>query len=198
MAKDRKASPPSKTSTETQIVLAKIPPERTTVESTYFLRGLWTEFHDQVHKYGDLTATLREMEARVELAEKTLCLTRDHLAMTVEKTECAVPNDWGKVFNSVRFVGVRLTDACITLLREHKRLTQTELLENLNSGMFRFRTNAPLREIHAALLRQRQNVKREGDTWIWTGPEHGEVQTRLRLMRPEIIEADDEGDVKTE
>src|SRR5260370_4671575 len=122
------------------------------LEATSFLRGLFDEFQQQKERYANMTAGLLSLEARIELAEKTLCLTRDHLAMSIEKTDSAVPNDWTKILNSVRFVVRRLADAGVTLLQDHGTMTPKEILTALNNGMFRFRTNSPLREIHAALL----------------------------------------------
>ena len=140
----------------------------TTTEETAWIRGLYQEFTDQVTRYHGFTNRLHELEARIELTEKLLCLTREQFRDEVAKAETAAPGDWEKVFNSVRFVGVRLVDACLTLLQERKKLTSQQLLKGLNIGMFRFRSNAPLREIHAALLRQRR-VKKEDDTWMWVG-----------------------------
>src|ERR1700730_17706677 len=87
-----------------------------TTEATAFLTGLHKEFEQQVRHYHDLTASLLEIEARIELAEKQLCLTRDHLAMAVSRTEAATPRDWARTLESVRFVGWRLADACVEIL----------------------------------------------------------------------------------
>lgn len=161
-------------------------PKVPTTESDAFLHGLYHEFLDQAKRYQNLTAQLFQLEARVELAEKQLCLTRDHLAMAIERTEGAMPQDWTKMLEIVRFVGVRLAEACVVLLKERKKLTNEELLHALNLGMFRFRTNTPFREIHAALLRQR-NVKRMDGGWVWTGPDPSKEQLRLRLVRPKAL-----------
>ena len=156
--------------------------ELITAEATSYLEGLFQEFHEQTDRYRALTKELLSLEGRIELAEKTLCLTRDHLAMAIERTDSATPHDWGTVLEKVRFVGVRLADACQVLLQEHRRLTPEGILRGLNNGMFRFRTSSPLREIHAALLRQ-TFVKREGSHYIWMGqPEH-QISLRLRVMK---------------
>src|SRR5260370_11808342 len=140
-----------------------------TYESTSYLSGLFAEFSEQCEKYNALTGQLLSLEGRIELNEKTLCITRDHFAMTIARTQDSVPNDWRKVLNTVRFVGVRLADACSKSLQEHKKLTPEELLRDLNDGMFRFRTNSPLREIHAALLRH-PYVRRTGGNYVWVAP----------------------------
>src|SRR5260370_24934658 len=61
-----------------------------TTEATAYLGGLFGEFQQQTAKYHSITAQLLSLEAQIELAEKTLCLMRDHLAMAIEKTEGAV------------------------------------------------------------------------------------------------------------
>jgi len=152
-----------------------------TTEATAFLGGLFGEFKEQTQKYHHLTAHLLSLEAQIELAEKTLCLMRDHLAMTINTTEGAVPNNWEKELHKVRFVGVRLADACRALLQEKKRLTPNQLLDGLNDGMFRFRTNSPLREIHAALLRQSFAEKR-GEAYVWVGKPEQQMPLRMRVV----------------
>jgi hypothetical protein len=162
-------------------------PSGTTAESTAYLRGLFTEFLEQKRKYSELTERLLSLEARIELSEKTLCLTRDHFSMTVAKTQDALPNDWNKVLRSVRYVGVRLADACAESLREHGKMTPEQLLRDLNDAMFRFRTNSPLREIHAALLRH-PHVKKCSGAYVWIAPPDAkQVPMRLRAIKPEFL-----------
>ena len=150
-------------------------------EATAYLGGLFGEFQEQTAKYHSLTAQLLSLEAQIELAEKTLCLMRDHFAMAIEKTESAVPNDWERVLHKVRFVGVRLADACNVVLQEKKKLTSEQLLHELNDGMYRFRTNAPLREIHAALLKQ-SFVEKRGVTYVWIGKAEQQMPLRMRVV----------------
>lgn len=156
-------------------------PRTQTNEATSYLGGLFAAFHEQTQQYAQLTSQLLHLEARIELAEKTLSLTRDHLNMTINQTDSAAPHAWDKVLLSVRFVGVRLADACTALLKEKKKLTPDELLSGLNSGMYRFRTNSPLREIHAALLKQ-SSVKRVGQYWLWSGTAE-QLPLRLRVVK---------------
>jgi hypothetical protein len=158
-----------------------------TMEATAFVRGLFREFQEQTQKYHSLTAQLFALEGQIELVEKTLCLTRDHLAMTIRNTESAAPHDWDKVFHKVRFVGVRLADACKVLLQEKQKLTPEGLLAGLNEGMFRFRTNSPQREIHAALLRQ-SFAKKVGGAYEWLGEAEQQMPLRMRAMRPRTID----------
>lgn len=158
-----------------------------TVEATSYLSGVFNEFHGQIHKYQELTRNLLSMEARVELAEKTLCLHRDHLASSILATDSALPNDWNKYLRMVKFVGVRLADASMALLREKKKMTPQQIFEGLNNGMFRFRTNSPLREIHAALLKQ-PFARKVGEAYVWTGTADQEIlPLRPRAHRASVI-----------
>lgn len=158
-----------------------------TMEANAFLHGLFHEFQEQTKKYQRLTSELLSLEAQIELAEKTLCLTREHFAMTIDQTDSATPNDWENVLRSVRFVGVRLADACKVLLQERKKLAPEQFLEGLNGGMFRFRTNSPLREIHAALLRQSFAEKR-GNSYVWIGDPEQQMPLRMRILKTQVID----------
>ncbi len=162
-------------------------------ESNSYLRGLFAEFRSQIERYSALTSHLLNLEARIELVEKTLCLTRDHLAMSIKQTEAATPRDWEQHLKGVRFVGVRLADACMALLQEAHKMTPEEILVGLNKGMFRFRTNSPLREIHAALLRQ-PSVKKVGETYVWTGGTHKQMPLRLRTTNIPTVASTFTGD----
>jgi hypothetical protein len=145
-------------------------PGTTSTEALGYVGGLYREFREQVCRYNQLTGELLSMQARVELQEKNLVVTREHLAFAIEKSEEQLPPLWTEQITYARFVGMRLADACLVLLKERKRLTHAEILTALNKGMFRFRTNAPLREIHGAMVRQ-PFVRRVSDGWMWTGPD---------------------------
>ncbi len=172
-------------------------PNQFSVESDAYLQGLFQELHRQGEQYLNYTEQVRNLEARLELAEKTLALTRDHLAMTIKRTDSARPRDWTKTFEHYRFVGVRLADACMALLQENKKMTSDELLAALNKGLFRFRTNSPQREIHAAMLRQ-SFAKKSGGCWTWTGKAEQQLPMRLRqTARPTVTEMGAEQKEKT-
>ena len=173
-------------------------PKTTTLESGAYLKGLFKDFEEQVSRYKGLTGHLMEIEARLQLAEKTLCLTRDHLEMALATTEGS--EDRAKEFKrqsaKVRFVGMRLTDACTTVLKEHGKMTPAKLLDGVNEGTFRFKSNAPLREIHAALLRH-PDVKREGNFYIWNAPQGVQIQMRLQGSRRSLATGSNEARVVT-
>ena len=136
----------------------------TTLESNAYLEGLFSDFAQQMRRYHDLTAAQLGIEARLELAEKTLILTRDHLKMALDTSESSERNAflarWKEQSKNVRFFGMRLLDVCVGLLQEHKKLSPQRLLDLVNAGTFRFRTNSPLREIHAALRGTQASARR--------------------------------------
>lgn len=161
---------------EVQQAVASPPVVPDAIEATYFLGGLFTEFQTQVSRYTQLTREVMKLQAQIEVNEKTLCVVRDHLAISIEKIDSAMPHDWRKVLDSVRFVGCRLAEACVELLKTNQRMTPNEILKGLNLGMFRFRTNAPLREIHGALLRQ-PSIKRDGEHWVYVAEQQVSVNS---------------------
>jgi len=65
----------------------KKPKQFATTEAVSWVGGLYEEFADQLCRYHELTAHLLGLQARVELVEKNLCVTRDHLALQIEKAE---------------------------------------------------------------------------------------------------------------
>lgn len=153
-----------------------------TLEPWAYLQGVYDEFTGQRERHSGLIAHLMEVQAKVELSEKNLTTTRDHLAALLENAEVPTPKEWTEALAGVRFVGSRLADACVAVLREHRRLTFEQLLGKLNFGGYRFRTTSPLREIHAAVLRH-PHIKRDGELWTWAGPEKDRLQKLLLLKR---------------
>ena len=160
-------------------------PQTLTLESHAYLAGLFGDFAQQMDRYKSLTRDLMGLEARMEIAEKTLCLTRDHLQLALTTIEGG--SGWRERYNAeaakVRFIGKRLVDACEEALAEHKKLTPEKLLDALNDGTFRFRTTAPLREIHAALLRH-QHIRRVENYYIWAGPKSDRLAVLAAIAEP--------------
>ena len=140
-----------------------------TLEVDGYLSGIFHELADLAKKYADLTTQDAAVKARMDRTEDHLRATRDHLVMAIkDAVDETVPGNWSDVLRTVEFVGMRLADACVVLLRAQKRMPPDKLLIDLNKGMFRFRSNTPLREIHATLLRHPMIERVEGD-WVWTG-----------------------------
>jgi hypothetical protein len=143
-----------------------------TLERIHFILGLHQEVVGQYNHYTHLLRELMQLEAQVEITERSLRVMRDHMLEAIQDCECPegeLPEGTAEMFHHMRFIGRRAAEACLEVLREKKTLTVNELLEELNQGMFRFRTASPEREINAALLRQ-PHVKREDDRWIYVGP----------------------------
>lgn len=138
------------------------------LEEMAYLQGLYSEFVSEKGHYQALVAQLMEAQGRVELAEGRLRLTRDHMINRIGRSPLLAPKEWREQFLDVQYVGLRAGDACIMVLAEKSRATTEEVVEALNDGGFRFRTNAPAREVHGALNRQ-TDVRREGDTWVYVG-----------------------------
>ena len=137
-----------------------------TNERVGFVEGLLDELNTQTERYVDLVNQLAKLQARLEVTERNLEATRDHIYAILSDTDEDVPSDWKEALKMVRFVGVRLGDACIALLKEHRVLNADQLRKLLDNGQFRFRTGYPLREINAALLRH-PHVERDEDTWVY-------------------------------
>ena len=142
------------------------PPRPPTVEREAFVQGLFQELNDQTQKYVSLSAQVSKLHAQLMIVERNLRLTREHLDSVLRRTDEAVPADWEQSLRNVRFVGTRLGDACVQILREHGSLTLDQILGELNHGQFRFRSGAPLREINAAMLRL-ADITREDDRWVY-------------------------------
>ncbi len=140
-----------------------------TLERRAFVEGLFHELDEQLRRYSGLIDKLFQLEARVQVNERTLKATRDHLLAALNDVGEEVPDNWESVLCRVRFLGMRLADACVEILKERGSVTMEELREELDNGMFRFNTPTPMREINAALLRQ-QHVRREGDRWVYESP----------------------------
>ena len=138
-----------------------------TMESVAYVKGVYHAFHKQVSVYHQLTDRLLRLEGEIVLTEKQVQLARDHLRMVIGKTPGVVPPDWDTTLGSVRFVGLRLADACLQILRDHSPITTEELIQALDHGMYRWRSHSPARELNAAMLKQK-SVKRQENTWIYT------------------------------
>lgn len=145
---------------------AKLPSH--SLEEVAYLRGLYEEFLSEKLHYHQLVEQLMQAQGRVELAEGRLRLTRDHMLNRIGRSPLLAPKEWREQFLDVQFVGVRAGDACRLALIEKGPLTTEELVEALNHGGYKFRSNAPAREVHAALIRQ-NDAKKEDDRWVYTG-----------------------------
>jgi len=138
----------------------------TTLESVSYVKGVYQAFHKQMKEYVGLTEKLLGLQGQIVLAEKQLQIARDHLCMVIEKTPGVMPPNWDQTLKAIRFVGLRLAKAALQVLSENGHMTTDELIQALNDGMYRWRSNSPARELNAALLRQ-ADVTRNDDTWTY-------------------------------
>lgn len=191
---------PKRTATkEVPMVSSMIqPPSPITMEVDHYINGVFATFRENFSNYIALTQHERTIQARLELAEKTLCLTREHLLDTLKQAgNTATPKDWEPLLSNVRFVGVRLIDACYTVLSEKKKMTSDELLTAMNGGGYRFRTTSPLREIHAAMLKSKRYVRKVGNEYVWIGG--GEtIEMRPKVVTPVTADTTAMGPTGTE
>lgn len=149
-----------------QFQLIEEKPRYRSLERKAFVEGLFNEMNEQYQRYLALVGQMADLQARMTVSERSLALTRDHLNALLSETDEELPPNWRTTLNRIRFVGLRLGDACLKVLREHKTITTDAMMNELNGGQFRFRTGSPLREINAALLRH-PRVRRVGDRWIY-------------------------------
>lgn len=137
-----------------------------TNERMGFVEGLFGELESQLTRYLGCVRDHQRLQAQIEVVEHGLQTTRDYIRTQLADTEEEVPVDWEMLLRRVRFVGYRLGDACVEIIKAEGSIGAHELLDGLNNGQFRFRTGHPLREIHAALLRH-PHVYREDDHWVY-------------------------------
>ena len=145
------------------------------LERQEFIQGLFEELDGQLHRHLAAVAQLSRLQGRIDVSERALVATRDHLLSALESTvEESVPEGWQEVLDRVRFIGARIGVACAYLLERHGPLTMAELHARLNDGQFRFRTSTPLREINAALIRN-SRARKDGEQWSYVPPEEEAV-----------------------
>ncbi len=138
-----------------------------TLERHRFVEGLFDELESLIHRHLQLVGELSDVMGRLEVIERAVQLSRDHLLATLEQTDEELPRNWRKVLDQVRFVGMGTAAACLTVLQEHNKLSSDELIDALNEGNYRFRTPYPMREINAALMRH-PNVRRDEEgNWVY-------------------------------
>ena len=151
-----------------------------TNERMGFVEGLFGELESQLLRYIGCVRDHQRLQAQIEVVENALQTTRNYIRTQLADTEEEVPVDWELLLKRVRFVGYRLGDASVEVIKEAGTINTHALLDALNNGQFRFRTGHPLREINAALLRA-PHVYREDDFWVYD-------ETRRKARRLERIE----------
>jgi hypothetical protein len=169
------------------VTTAKPKAQTATLERQAFVDGLFAELKHLLDHHLRMVREHAGLQAKIMITEKNIKFTKEHLFMLLSDTPEQVPKNWEKTLENVRFIGARLGDACLTILKEKKSVTTDEMLGALNNGQFRFRTGYPLREIHAALLRH-PDVRRENDLWIYDDKKEEaksreEVEAKFQSMK---------------
>ena len=138
-----------------------------TAEREGYVEGLFEELEEQLDRYVEFSKQIQKIQAQIGIAEGTIQAIRGYIYTQFSNTEEDVPANWEMLLKQARFVGARLGDACVEILKEQNELSKAEMLDELNEGQYRFRTPHPLREINAALLRH-PKIRKEGDMWIYS------------------------------
>lgn len=156
---------------------AKLARRLISAERIGFVDGLLGELRELAHEHVARVQELAELEARIEIGERNLIATRDYINSVLSSSDEALPEGWLELIRSLEFLGMRLGDAAVEVLRRNSdAMSAGEIEAALNNGQFRFRTGSPRREIHAALLRQ-PKVDRVGDKWLYVSDEEKEERS---------------------
>jgi len=103
---------------------------------------------------------LSETEPKLRTAEAFLQLVRERYGLPPE----AKP--------STHFEGLPLREAALTVIEERGSITAQQLIAELQAGGFQF-DDHPRRQLHAALIHQKQASKDSAGTWRWVAPAQG-------------------------
>lgn len=155
---------------------AKLARRVPSAERRGYVNGLLDELFKQTQKHVERVEKLASLQAQIELGERNLIATRDYLqSLLSQPQDELVPNGWEALIRSLRFLGARIGDAVMDVLREHSHpVDLAEIEEELNGGQFRFRTGTPRREIHAALIRQPHARRTDDGGWQYVAPKEGD------------------------
>lgn len=154
-------------------------------ERIAFVDGLLRELAVLSGEHLERVQEMADLQARLDIGERNLIATRDYVNTVLSNTKEDVPNDWRELIASLEFLGMRLGDAALEVLRRSKHpLTPEEIESDLNDGQFRFRTGSPRREIHGALLRQPLVRRNDDDTWEYVEPAQDGESEKSREVRP--------------
>src|SRR5215831_1378438 len=65
-----------------------------TIERSGFVCGLLQELQEQTVRYVEFVGEMAHLQARIEIAERNVRLTREHLESVLGRTNERVPADW--------------------------------------------------------------------------------------------------------
>ena len=123
------------------------------------------ELRERAERYAAAAAEAERLERRIAQGERRLAAAGEHLLSALEADGAEAPAAWRSALLRARMAGASAGEACAILLAEHGPLTTSGLRTELERAGFRFRGATPLREIHAALIRN-SRVRRDGARWV--------------------------------
>ena len=122
------------------------------------------ELRERAERHAAAAAGAALLERRIARGERRLAAAGEHLLAVLEADGIDAPAGWRDALLRARMAGASAGKACAIMLQEHGPLTTAGLKTMLERAGFRFRGATPLREIHAALIRN-SRVRRDGDRW---------------------------------
>ena len=127
--------------------------------------GMFAELRERAERHAAAAAEAERLERVVAHGERRLAAAGEHLLAVLEAEGMEAPAGWRDALLRARMAGASAGEACAILLEEHGPATAAGLKTMLERAGFRFRGAAPLREIHAALIRN-SRVRRDGGLWV--------------------------------
>ena len=123
------------------------------------------ELRERAERHAAAVAEAERLERGVAQGERRLAAAGKHLLSALEAEGIDAPAGWRDALLRARMAGASAGEACAILLEEHGPATTAGLKTMLERSGFRFRSATPLREIHAALIRNAR-VRRDGALWV--------------------------------
>jgi hypothetical protein len=126
---------------------------------------------------------LERARSQYEFAERRLVLAKERFYLELRahpepQSEGLLPRDLDEVISSVQYMGDSIKSACKWVLGAWMAASSEEIADRLEEGGFQFKSDVPVREVHAALMKQPWAKKNQA-TGMW------EYQDVLRLYRPD-------------
>jgi hypothetical protein len=114
---------------------------------------------------------LEKAKSEYDFAERRLVLANEryrveHLAHPDPLSEGVIPLELSHVLETVQYLGFSLKAACRWVLEGFGAASAEEIADRLEEGGFQFKSDVPVREVHAALLKQPW-AKKNQETGMW-------------------------------
>ena len=112
-------------------------------------------------------ATIEKAEEELAAAISKLSIAQGFLQLIRERY--GLP---GAAEPRPHFEGLALREAALEVIKERRSITAQQLIAELQAGGFQF-DDHPRRQLHAALIHQKQAFKDAAGTWRWVAPAQG-------------------------